>query len=306
MRNTKKWLVILLALVMLVSNLGVTAMAVETKSPIALDVPVAAEEGSLMQVRINASEAQTVSDGKLVVTYDSAKMTYVGTEAWSDEVTLSVNPSAGKIILAFASAEAADAGVLFELSFIAFVPGTATVAIDGSSYLTGVEADLAQETSFEITERFSVIATGWSGYTTWTLTENGVLTFTSSGEKLENGESNLKNYWKVNGELTLPWGAYAEQITKVVINEGIHDIGQMAFYELPNLTEVVLPESAVEIRGYAFKNCTALTTINLEVVEFIREGAFYGCTALEEVNLAEGVVVEDWAFAKVPGYKPGN
>ena len=72
MRNTKKWLVILLALVMLVSNLGVTAMATENKSPIALDVPVAAEEGSLMQVRINASEAQTVSDGKLVVTYDSA------------------------------------------------------------------------------------------------------------------------------------------------------------------------------------------------------------------------------------------
>ena len=151
-----------------------------------------------------------------------------------------------------------------------------------------------------------VIAEGWSGYTTWVLTSDGTITFTSSGEKLENGESNLKNYWKVNGVLSLPWSAYAEQITKVVINEGIHDIGQMAFYELPNLTEVQLPESAVEIRGYAFKNCTALTTINLEVVEFIREGAFYGCTALNEVNLAEGVVVEDWAFSKVPGYKPGN
>ena len=116
----------------------------------------------------------------------------------------------------------------------------------------------------------------------------------------------MKNYWKVNGVLTLPWTNYADRITKVVIEEGIHDIGQMAFYELPNLTEVQLPESAVEIRGYAFKNCTALTTINLEVVEFIREGAFYGCTALNEVNLAEGVVVEDWAFSKVPGYNPGN
>ena len=149
-----------------------------------------------------------------------------------------------------------------------------------------------------------VIATGWSGYTTWVLTDDGTITFTSSGEKLENGESNLKNYWKVNGELTLPWGEYADLITKVVIYEGIHDIGQMAFYALPNLTEVVLPESAVEIRGYAFKNCPKLTTINLEVVEFIREGAFYGCSALENVTLAEGVVVEDWAFAKVPGWNP--
>ncbi len=143
-----------------------------------------------------------------------------------------------------------------------------------------------------------VIAEGWSGYTTWTLTDDGTLTFTSSGETLENGESNLKNYWKVNGVLTLPWGDYAEQITKVVINEGIHDIGQMAFYELPNLQEVVLPESTVEIRNYAFKNCENLTTINLEVVEFIREGAFYGCSALEGVAFAENVTIEDWAFTR--------
>ena len=94
-------------------------------------------------------------------------------------------------------------------------------------------------------------------------------------------------------------------ITEVVIEDGIHDIGQMAFYELPNLTEVVLPESAVEIRGYAFKNCTALTTINLEVVEFIREGAFYGCAALENITVGEGVVIEDWAFSKTPYIIPG-
>ena len=144
----------------------------------------------------------------------------------------------------------------------------------------------------------AVVAEGWSGYTTWVLTEDGVLTFTPTEQKLENGETNLKNYWKVNGVLTLPWGDYAEMITKVVIEEGIHDIGQMAFYELPNLTEVVLPESAVEIRNYAFKNCQKLTTINLEVVEFIREGAFYGCSALENVSFAEGVVIEDWAFSR--------
>ena len=144
----------------------------------------------------------------------------------------------------------------------------------------------------------TVIATGWSGYTTWVLTSDGCLTFTSSGETLENGESNLKNYWKVNGVLTLPWGDYAESITKVVIEEGIHDIGQMAFYELPNLREVVLPASIVEIRNYAFKNCKSLTTINLYGVDFIREGAFYGCSALENVTFAKNVVIEDWAFSR--------
>ena len=145
-----------------------------------------------------------------------------------------------------------------------------------------------------------IIASGWSGYTTWVLTDDGTITFTSSGEKLENGESNLKNYWKVNGVLTLPWGVYADQITKVVINDGIHDIGQMAFYELPNLTEVVLGQDVTEIRNYAFKNCASLVSINLEHVDFIREGAFYGCAALENITLGQEVVIEDWAFTKTP------
>ena len=150
-----------------------------------------------------------------------------------------------------------------------------------------------------------VIATGGSGYTTWELTDDGTLTFSPTEERW-NGKCTMANYHKVNGVLTLPWSAYAERITKVVVEEGINAVGQMAFYELPNLKTVVLPESIDEVRNYAFKNVVTLTDINLDVAEFIREGAFYGCTALNEVNLAEGVVVEDWAFSKVPGYKPGN
>ena len=110
----------------------------------------------------------------------------------------------------------------------------------------------------------------------------------------------MANYHKINGVLTLPWSAYADQITKVVIEEGVNAVGQMAFYELPNLTEVVLADSVEEIRNYAFKNTTSLTTINLEVVEFIREGAFYGCSGLENLTFAEGVVIEAFAFSKTP------
>ena len=89
-------------------------------------------------------------------------------------------------------------------------------------------------------------------------------------------------------------------ITAVVINDGIHDIGQMAFYELPNLQSVTLGADIVEIRNYAFKNCAKLTTINLENVDFILEGAFYGCAAVEKITVGEGVVIEDWAFSKTP------
>ena len=143
----------------------------------------------------------------------------------------------------------------------------------------------------------TVIATGWSGYTTWALTSDGVLTFSPTEQTL-GGQTNLKNYWKVNGVLTLPWGAYADMITTVVIEDGIHDIGQMAFYELKNLTTVQLGEDVTEIRNYAFKNCTSLVSINLENVDDIREGAFYGCTALVDVDLSDADIIEDWAFSK--------
>ena len=147
-----------------------------------------------------------------------------------------------------------------------------------------------------------VIDEGWSGYTTWRLTDDGTLTFSPTEQTLD-GKCNMRNYWKVDGVLSLPWGEYADQITKVVVEEGIHAVGQMAFYELPNLTTVVLPESIVEVRNYAFKNCTALTAINLENVEYIREGAFYGCAALTDVTLAESAEIEDWAFTR-SGYTP--
>ena len=165
----------------------------------------------------------------------------------------------------------------------------------GHSYENGSCVRCGEADPNAVTE----IANGWSGYTTWVLTSDGTLTV-SPTEQLFNGKCNMANYHKINGVLTLPWSAYAEQITKVVIEEGVNAVGQMAFYELPNLREVVLADSVEEIRNYAFKNTTSLTTINLEVVEAIREGAFYGCSALENLTFAEGVVIEAFAFSKTP------
>ena len=62
------------------------------------------------------------------------------------------------------------------------VEGTVTVSATSAMILVKAEENEPE-----------VIAEGWSGYTTWVLTADGCLTFTSSGEKLENGESNLKN-----------------------------------------------------------------------------------------------------------------
>ena len=143
-----------------------------------------------------------------------------------------------------------------------------------------------------------VIATGWSGYTTWTLNEEGTLTVSPSGQTY-NGQVNMRNYWKVNGELTLPWSDYADQITAVVVEDGVNGIGQMAFYGLPNLESVTLADSVTEVRNYAFKNCVSLNTVNgSENLTVIGEGAFYGCSALTAIELSDDVTIGDWAFSK--------
>ncbi len=138
MRNMKKWLVLLLAVVMLVSNLSITAAATENWAPVDLETRPA--EGGILQVDILATEGSIVADGKLVLTYDPAVLTYEGTEissAWSDAnaVTLSVNDRSGKLILAFASAEAAGEGVLFSVRFSGAVCDTRIDLVGRDSYI---------------------------------------------------------------------------------------------------------------------------------------------------------------------------
>ena len=139
MRNMKKWLVLLMTVAMLVNVLGVSAMATENSAPLALRVSRGAE-GGMVQVDILATEAQTVADGKLVLTYDPAVLTYVGTEAgtaWTkaEQVVLTDNAQGGKVILAFASDDAAGEGVLFRVTFSGAVSDT-ELALTGK-YVTG-------------------------------------------------------------------------------------------------------------------------------------------------------------------------
>jgi len=227
-----------------------------------------------------------VTNGVITLTWDASALTLTGYDIHADYT--SVLEGQGSLTFGYVSLRGIAAGK--SIATVTFE------AVDPENVHVDVKHTQRNNEGTTFAEP-KVIASGWSGYTTWELTDDGTLTF-SPTEQTENGQTNLKNYWKVGGVLTLPWSGYTEMITKVVIQEGIHDIGQMAFYELPNLTEVVLPESAVEIRNYAFKNCTSLTTINLEVVEFIREGAFYGCSALETVTFADDVTIEDWAFSR--------
>ena len=67
-------------------------------------------------------------------------------------------------------------------------------------------------------------------------------------------------------------------------------IGQFAFYNLDYITEITIPKSVTSWGTYAFANCSALTTLNLEEgLTSIGGYAFYYCLGLTEITIPSSV-----------------
>ena len=103
-----------------------------------------------------------------------------------------------------------------------------------------------------------------------------------------------------------------EDITSVIIPNGVTSIGYGAFSNCTNLTSITIPDSVTSISYYAFSNCgitnlklpNGLTQINeclfynssalvsVEIpasVTSIGRSAFYGCSSLAEVTFGDNV-----------------
>lgn len=124
--------------------------------------------------------------------------------------------------------------------------------------------------------------------------ENGVLTISGKGA--------MDSYDKASAQ---PWYKERAQITSVVVEDGITEIGSFAFYGLTNLNSVSIADSVTEVGGYAFKNCTALTDVQLpEKLESIGESAFYGCSGLSEISFQVSLKsIGGYAFSRCTGIK---
>ncbi len=93
----------------------------------------------------------------------------------------------------------------------------------------------------------------------------------------------------------VPWYSYNEEITTLIVEEGITEIGNRNFNGLTALTSVSLPSTLTTISGgssnyAAFGGCTALESItlpsNLTTIETM---AFRGCTALTSIKIPDSV-----------------
>ena len=89
-------------------------------------------------------------------------------------------------------------------------------------------------------------------------------------------------------EKEIPWIIYKDKLKSVVINEGITEIGDKAFYGL-KIGKVQLPSTLKKIGASAFAN-TYLTTLQLpNGLEEIGEDAFYWCYKLFSISIPDSV-----------------
>lgn len=80
------------------------------------------------------------------------------------------------------------------------------------------------------------------------------------------------------------------QLTEIVLPEGLEVIGDTAFYDCTQLKQISLPKSVSQIGAYAYKGCPLQGTLDLMNIKDIGEGAFEGCTGLTSVVLPENLL----------------
>jgi len=110
-----------------------------------------------------------------------------------------------------------------------------------------------------------------------------------------------------------PWLSWKDGFRKVVIEEGVTALGMNAFYEMDNVTDVVMPSTLTTLGECAFGRISGLTKIKLpeglqtigaecfeacrgvtsvtfpSTLKKINSGAFSECDALKEIKLPEGL-----------------
>ena len=88
-----------------------------------------------------------------------------------------------------------------------------------------------------------------------------------------------------------PWHFSKGVLKEVIIEDGVTNIGDEAFYDCISLEKVDVPDSITTIGSGAFYCCSNLANIDLpDGITSIGDKAFYCCEKLTSVNLTEGLL----------------
>lgn len=107
------------------------------------------------------------------------------------------------------------------------------------------------------------LASGTTGDCKYVITSDGVCTILGKGAMGDYHSAKPSPFWD-----------YAKFIRKINVEEGVTSIGYMAFKSCSNVSEVSLPSTLKEIKGYSFQNCPIKNLSLPSKVNFIGKHAF--------------------------------
>ena len=139
-----------------------------------------------------------------------------------------------------------------------------------------------------------------AGEVQWYLNAEGVLSI-SKNLDYRHGTGRMPDYsydCRNKVAATAPWMLSRENITSVVIEDGVQRIGGCAFCGCINLVNVEIADSVLSVGQQAFSYCTALKKISIpNSVINIGTAAFQDCANLTDVNLPDTLTqIEDGMF----------
>lgn len=106
--------------------------------------------------------------------------------------------------------------------------------------------------------------------------------------RIENNELIISGLGSMGYNAQWPW--WNKNFTKITIEEGVTNVGFLAFKDCEKVTTVSLPNSLSLIESGAFQNCSGLQQIIWhEGIQGIEDFAFTGCTSLKKVILPNSV-----------------
>ncbi len=138
--------------------------------------------------------------------------------------------------------------------------------------------------------------------------KDGTLTISGTGPMEDYAEYNAeKDSWWLYSPPWWEWNRSQsedenrEQITRLVIEEGVTTVGAGAFRDLTCLETVELPSTLTKLGAWAFDSDSALKRVAIpDGITVIPDSAFSG-TGLEEIILPDSVTtIEPWAFYYTP------
>ena len=131
--------------------------------------------------------------------------------------------------------------------------------------------------------------TYWNeGDLTWKLDAKGTLTISGTGA--------MKDYDIEDNESPVFKNL---NVKKIVIEDGVTNIGNYAFDCCTGLTSITIPDSVTSIGDYALQSCTNLTSITIpDSVTSIGAHAFSNCYKLISITLPSSITsIGEWLFA---------